>query len=161
MPEEINYSQYQCPYAHLEKECGHELHGPEGPEYSDRVWCACGFRGPTFYFNPESLGLQKITTPPPMGKCSNCGAFPSFDLFNGKGPFEKILCQTCINLTFENIVKALDEEIMPEKAEPQKECWGCDAKITDSRAQASGLCENCLEKGYEVIQVKDGEEYER
>jgi hypothetical protein len=56
---QADYSQYECPYSHLEKECGHELHGPEG--YSDTygVWCACGFRGPVFYLDPEQLGLKR------------------------------------------------------------------------------------------------------
>lgn len=58
MKNQADYSQYECPYAHLEKECGHELHGPEGYENTYGVWCACGFRGPVFYLDPEQLGLK-------------------------------------------------------------------------------------------------------
>jgi len=56
---QADYSQYECPYSHLPKDCGHELHGPEA--YSDTygVWCPCGFRGPVFYLDPEELGLKK------------------------------------------------------------------------------------------------------
>ena len=57
-----DYSQYKCPYSHLEKECGHELHGPEGYENTYSVWCSCGFRGPVFYLNPEELGLEKVNS---------------------------------------------------------------------------------------------------
>ena len=60
----FDYSQYECPYSHLPKDCGHEIHGPEG--YADEngrqtvsVWCACGFRGPVFYLDPEQLGLKR------------------------------------------------------------------------------------------------------
>ena len=55
----VDYSQYKCPYEHLEKECGHELKGPEGYEDTYGVWCACGFRGPVFYLNPEDLKLER------------------------------------------------------------------------------------------------------
>jgi len=55
----IDYSIYKCPYAHLEKECGHELHGPDGYEDTYGVWCACGFRAPVFYLDPEELLLEK------------------------------------------------------------------------------------------------------
>ena len=60
MKDQADYSQYACPYAHIEKECGHELHGPEGYENTHGVWCACGFRGPVFYLDPEELGLVPI-----------------------------------------------------------------------------------------------------
>jgi len=59
MKNEADYSQYKCPYEHLEKECGHELHGPEGYERTHGVWCACGFRGPVFYLDPEDLKLER------------------------------------------------------------------------------------------------------
>jgi len=55
---QVDYSKYKCPYSHIEKECGHELIGPEGYEDSYSVWCACGFRGPVFYLDPEQLGLE-------------------------------------------------------------------------------------------------------
>ena len=55
-----DYSQYKCPYSHLEKDCGHELKGPEGFENTYGIWCACGFRGPVFYLDPEELNLEKI-----------------------------------------------------------------------------------------------------
>jgi hypothetical protein len=63
MKNQANYSKYRCPYSHIEKECGHELKGPEG--YVDNygevvcyVWCACGFRGPVFCFDPGELKLE-------------------------------------------------------------------------------------------------------
>ena len=59
MKNEVDYSLYKCPYSHLEKECGHELKGPEGYEKTYSVWCACGFRGPVFYLCPEILKLEK------------------------------------------------------------------------------------------------------
>jgi hypothetical protein len=53
----IDYSKYECPYSHLEKEHGHELHGPvDYNTYS--VWCDCGFRAPVFYLDPQKLGLK-------------------------------------------------------------------------------------------------------
>lgn len=58
MQNKIDYSKYRCPYEHLEKECGHELKGPEGYENTYSVWCNCGFRGPVFYLNPEELKLE-------------------------------------------------------------------------------------------------------
>ena len=67
MKNEADYSKYKCPYAHLEKDCGHELRGPEG--YTDvyGVWCQCGFRGPVFYLDPEELNLELITEQEPAG----------------------------------------------------------------------------------------------
>ena len=59
MKNKTDYSQYKCPYSHLEKDCGHELQGPEGYEDVYGVWCACGFRGPVFYLNPVDLRLEK------------------------------------------------------------------------------------------------------
>jgi len=59
MKNKANYSLYKCPYSHLEKECGHELHGPEGYEDVYSVWCACGFRGPVFYLEPDELKLER------------------------------------------------------------------------------------------------------
>jgi len=53
-----DYSLYKCPYAHLKKEVGHTLHGPEGYEDTYSVWCQCGFRGPVFYLEPDDLGLE-------------------------------------------------------------------------------------------------------
>jgi hypothetical protein len=61
MAEKIDYSKYRCPYEHLKKECGHELKGPEGYE-GHSVWCACGYRGPVFYLNPEQLKLELKTS---------------------------------------------------------------------------------------------------
>ena len=60
MKDKARYSDYECPYAHLEKECGHELKGPEGYENTYGVWCDCGFRGPVFYLEPDELKLKKI-----------------------------------------------------------------------------------------------------
>ena len=54
-----DYSKYECPFSHVEKECGHELNGPEGYENVHSVWCPCGFRGPVFYLDHEDLGLKK------------------------------------------------------------------------------------------------------
>ena len=59
MKNPVDYSKYRCPYDHLEKECGHELHGPEGYQATYGVWCACGFRGPVFYLDPKDLKLKK------------------------------------------------------------------------------------------------------
>jgi len=57
----INWSEYKCPYSHIEKECGHELHGSEWYENNTYgVWCACGFRGPVFCLDPKELRLTKI-----------------------------------------------------------------------------------------------------
>ena len=76
MKNAADYSQYECPYSHLEKECGHELKGPEGFEKTYGVWCACGFRGPVFYLEPEELGLKKkgqaITPPTPEPAQPKC-----------------------------------------------------------------------------------------
>jgi hypothetical protein len=58
MKDQADYSKYRCPYSHIEKDCGHELHGPEGYADTYSVWCACGFRGPVFCLDPEELGLQ-------------------------------------------------------------------------------------------------------
>ena len=56
---QFDYTKYKCPYAHLEKECGHELKGPEGYEDVYSVWCDCGYRGPVFYLDPNDLNLEK------------------------------------------------------------------------------------------------------
>ena len=58
MKNKADYSKYECPYSHLEKEVGHELHGPEGYENCYGVWCACGFQAPVFYLDPDELGLK-------------------------------------------------------------------------------------------------------
>ena len=58
MKNKVDYSLYECPYSHLEKEIGHKLHGPEGYEDVYSVWCTCGFRSPVFYLDPEDLGLK-------------------------------------------------------------------------------------------------------
>ena len=58
MKNKADYSKYECPYSHLEKESGHELHGPEGYQDVYGVWCACGFRAPVFYLEPDELGLK-------------------------------------------------------------------------------------------------------
>jgi len=63
MHSKADYSLYECPYSHLEKECGHELHSPKGFEDMYSVWCACGFRGPVFYLEPEELNLEKKKEP--------------------------------------------------------------------------------------------------
>ena len=39
MKNQADYSLYKCPYSHIEKDCGHELHGPEGYENTYGVWC--------------------------------------------------------------------------------------------------------------------------
>ena len=58
MKNKADYNKYECPYSHLEKESGHELHGPEGYQDVYGVWCACGFRAPVFYLDPDELGLK-------------------------------------------------------------------------------------------------------
>lgn len=60
MKNQADYSLYECPYVHLEKECGHELKGPEGYQDVYGVWCDCGFRAPVFYLSPEVLKLKKL-----------------------------------------------------------------------------------------------------
>jgi hypothetical protein len=62
MTNKIDYSKYECPYSHLEKECGHELHSPEGYQDVYSVWCICGVRAPVFYLDPEILGLKLKST---------------------------------------------------------------------------------------------------
>jgi len=64
MKNKADYSKYKCPYSHLEKECMHELNGPEGYENTYGVWCACGFRGPVFYLEPKDLNLELKDAPP-------------------------------------------------------------------------------------------------
>ncbi len=59
MKNRVDYSLYKCPYSHLKKNCRHELYGPEGYEDAYGIWCACGFRGPVFYLDPEELKLEK------------------------------------------------------------------------------------------------------
>ena len=63
MQNKADYSLYSCPYSYLEKECGHELKGPEGFEKTYGVWCSCGFRGPVFYLEPEQLKLKLKDAP--------------------------------------------------------------------------------------------------
>lgn len=60
MKNQVDYSMYKCPYSDIEKECGHELHGPEGYEKTYGIWCACGFRGPVFCLDPDDLKLEKV-----------------------------------------------------------------------------------------------------
>lgn len=62
MKNKVDYSLYKCPYDHIDKECGHELKGPEGYADGYGVWCACGFRGPVFCLEPEDLKLKKINS---------------------------------------------------------------------------------------------------
>ena len=71
MKNRVDYSMYECPYSHIDKECGHELHGPEGYEDTYGVWCACGFRGPCFTLEPEDLKLKRKTDDTPMTDISN------------------------------------------------------------------------------------------
>lgn len=59
MKNECDYSEYRCPYDHLEKDCWHELKGPEGYQETYGIWCSCGFRGPVFYLDPKDLKLLK------------------------------------------------------------------------------------------------------
>lgn len=65
MKNQADYSKYKCPYSHIEKECGHELHGPEGYENTYGVWCACGFRAPVFCLDPVELKLELKDNPAP------------------------------------------------------------------------------------------------
>ena len=74
MKNEVDYSKYECPYSHLEKESGHELHGPEGYEDCYGVWCVCGFRAPVFYLDPDVLGLKlKGSHDDSKWVCQKCG----------------------------------------------------------------------------------------
>ena len=64
MKNQTDYSLYECPFSYIEKDCGHELTGPEGcadhnGEPACYVWCACGFRGPVFCLDPYELKLTK------------------------------------------------------------------------------------------------------
>jgi hypothetical protein len=59
MKNQADYSRYDCPFSHIEKECGHKLIGPEGYKNAYGVWCQCGFRGPAFCLDPEELKLKK------------------------------------------------------------------------------------------------------
>lgn len=67
MENTTDYSEYKCPYSHIEKECGHKLKGPEGYEDTYGVWCACGFRGPVFVLGPDKLKLEKLSQGKPKG----------------------------------------------------------------------------------------------
>jgi len=59
----VDYSKYECPYSHIDKDCGHKLHGPEGYVDVYSIWCPCGFRAPAFCLDPEKLNLKlNITT---------------------------------------------------------------------------------------------------
>jgi len=58
MKDRADYSKYECPYSHVKKDCGHNLHGPEGYQDTYGVWCACGFCGPVFVLDAEELGLK-------------------------------------------------------------------------------------------------------
>lgn len=60
MKDWADYSKYRCPFDHIEKDCGHELKGPEGYIKTYGVWCECGFRGPVFTLSPEDLKLERI-----------------------------------------------------------------------------------------------------
>ena len=73
MKNQADYSLYKCPYSHIEKDCGHELIGPEGHEDTYGIWCACGFRGPVFCLSPENLRLEKKHKEPEINKCCVCG----------------------------------------------------------------------------------------
>lgn len=52
----VDFSKYECPFSHIEKELGHELHEPDRD--IDSIWCTCGFRAPLFCSDPEKLGLK-------------------------------------------------------------------------------------------------------
>jgi len=58
--DQFDYSKYKCPFEHVEKDCGHQLHGAEGYEDTYGVWCQCGFRAPVFTFDPKHLRLELI-----------------------------------------------------------------------------------------------------
>ena len=58
MKNQADYSKYECPFQHIEKDCGHELRGPEGYEGVFGIWCSCGFCGPLFCLDPVELKLK-------------------------------------------------------------------------------------------------------
>jgi len=91
MSEKIDYSKYECPYSHLEKECGHELHSPEGYQDIYSVWCQCGFRAPVFYLDPIVLGLKLKGRSEHL--CVDCLKLPAT---HGIGD-TKTLCIDCWN----------------------------------------------------------------
>ena len=96
MKNRADYSQYECPYAHLKKDCGHDLKGPEVYEDTYGVWCECGFRGPVFYLEPDELRLKpKAHNAPGEGRgiprtpkptCYDCK-------FQFDNPFDESFCQ--------------------------------------------------------------------
>jgi hypothetical protein len=73
MKDQADYSKYECPYSHIQKDCGHELHGPEGYENTYGVWCACGFRGPVFCLDPVELHLLGPNVGRPCEDCEGTG----------------------------------------------------------------------------------------
>ena len=88
MKDQADYSQYECPYSHIEKECGHELHGPEGYE-ADGIWCACGYRGPVFCLDPDKLGLKKKPETNTTPQCQE-------DIYDSKiSPLMQQIVETC------------------------------------------------------------------
>jgi len=60
MKNQADYSKYKCPFSYIEKDCGHNLKGPEGYENTHSIWCACGFRGPVFCLDPEEIKLELL-----------------------------------------------------------------------------------------------------
>ena len=103
-----DYSKYECPYSHLEKECGHELKSPKGYEGTHSVWCACGFRSPVFYLDPEQLGLKKKGE---TSTLTNKGAKTAEELF------EYVTGQKC----YPAYSKAMQEYATQQLAEKEEE----------------------------------------
>lgn len=100
MSEKIDYSKYECPYSHLEKKCGHELHSPEGYQDIYSVWCQCGFRAPVFYLDPVVLGLKlKGKNDDRKWVCQKCGNEENFqfnyDYSKKELPIIDVLCNEC------------------------------------------------------------------
>jgi hypothetical protein len=101
MKNQADYSKYECPYSHVEKDCGHELNGPEGYENTHSVWCPCGFRGPAFSIDPEKLNLKPRSDMKPEEKENRMAYKTIEEIINGEYcplPIEVIPNQMGINL---------------------------------------------------------------
>ena len=107
MKNKADYSKYECPYSHIEKDCGHELVGPEGYQDVNSVWCACGFRGPVFILEPKDLGLKFIGEDVRAESYVRVwNMYPSKWLANTHGPMTKKKAQ--------ELADKIDDGINPE-----------------------------------------------
>jgi len=141
MKQKYDYAKYECPYAHIKKDCGHELHVTDG-EY--RIWCACGFRGPVFIADPEELGLKQkpevegwIRNP---GNVDKCPVAPGTEIEVIYRRDEKINKMTIQSINFwKNVGHDADitwfrmtEEVPKPKPKPKPEAKDMTEKYKDS-----------------------------